>query len=675
LHCFSILLLVSSAAFAAEKIEILRDEFGVPHIFAKTAPGAAYASGYAQAEDRLEELMRNLRKSQGTMSEAFGPEFYRHDVLQRMWAHTRVSKEHYPDLPAHIRAIIEAYCAGINRYIDEQPKELPEWGFKVEPWMIVAYSRFTIWSWHQNDAAGDLRRGGIEPDPIPYLGSNEMLIAPGRTAAKAVIAVIDPHLSWYGETRYYEMRIYGGDIAWSGGTRLGLPFPTLGHGNNVSIAMTTGGPDTADVFIEEVADGKYKFKGEWRPLTIVHERINVKDGGRVVAKDLTIEYTHHGPIWAHKEGKSYSMATPYHSEFRLIEQAFAMTTSKNLVEMKKALAMRQYMAQNIMVGTADGDIYYIRNGRVPIRPQTCDPSKPMPGTGECEWEGLHPIEDLVQITNPSQGYMQNCNISPFAMMKDSPLIPERWAVHPYLYNAGRTPPHQRAAMTLEQLAAADNLTLDRAVGLAFSTEVYKAGTWQVRLSKVAPGSEFARMLIEWNRRSDADSRAALGFYLFKMSLGDAETSAALEPPANLSDDRIRAALGKAKDRLEKEFPVDATYGTYFRVGREGAKKNYPVGGGSLREAGMAVPRAVGFEKQGSVMVGHSGQTSTQIVQLTRPPKSFMIIPLGESDHPDSPHFDDQARELFSKARAKPTFFGDRKELEKGHVSARKELVF
>jgi acyl-homoserine lactone acylase PvdQ len=86
------------------------------------------------------------------------------------------------------------------------------------------------------------------------------------------------------------------------------------------------------------------------------------------------------------------------------------------------------------------------------------------GTGECEWEGIHPTEDLVQITNPSQGYMQNCNISPFVMMKDSPLIPERWAVHPYLYNAGRTPAHQRAAMTLEQLAAATDLTLDRAVG-------------------------------------------------------------------------------------------------------------------------------------------------------------------------------------------------------------------
>ena len=90
---------------------------------------------------------------------------------------------------------------------------------------------------------------------------------------------------------------------------------------------------------------------------------------------------------------------------------------------------------------------------------------------------------------------------------------------------------------------------------------------------------------------------------------------------------------------------------------------------------MAVPRAIGFQKRGSVMVGVSGQTSTQIVQLLRPvPRSYMIIPLGESDHPDSPHFDDQARELFSKGIAKPTFFGDRKGLEK-HVTERKELVF
>ncbi len=367
------------------------------------------------------------------------------------------------------------------------------------------------------------------------------------------------------------------------------------------------------------------------------------------------------------------MATPYSTEFRLIEQAWAMTTAKNLAEMKKALDMRQYMAQNIMTGTVDGDIFYIRNGRVPIRPKGCDPSKPQPGTGECEWLGIHPLDDLVQLTNPPQGYMQNCNISPFVMMKDSPLLPEKWAEHPYIYNAGRTPAHQRAAMMVELLDAARNVTLDEAVGLAFSTEVYKAETWQNRIRKADPDGAFAKMLVGWNRRSDADSRAALAFYLFKMALG--KSSDALEPPASLTDDQIRAALLSTEQRLNAEFPAGAVYGTYFRVGREGAERTFPVGGGSLREAGMAVPRAIGFKKIGSEMVGQSGQTSTQIVLLKKPiPESYMIIPLGQSDHKESGHFDDQAEKLLSKAKAKPTYFMNRKELEK-HVIARKELVY
>ena len=668
------LLLAATLCHASETVELLRDDFWVAHIYAKTPAGAAFASGYAQAEDRLEELMRNYRKSEGTMAEAFGPEWYRHDVLQRMWGHRRVAEAHYKDLSPIVRSIIEAYCAGVNRYIGEHPAELPAWGFKIQPWQVVAYSRYTIWSWHQGDAAADLLRGGIEPDPIPYLGSNQMLIAPSRTAAKAPIAIIDPHLGWYGETRYYEMRVYGGPLAYSGGTRLGLPFPTLGHSKYVSIAMTTGGPDTGDAFEEEIADGKYKFNGAWRPLTLIREKIGVKTAAGIDVKDVTIEYTHHGPVWAHKDGKSYSMATPYATEFRLLEQAWAMTTARNLTEMKKALAMRQYMAQNIMVGTVDGDIFYIRNGRVPVRPKACDPSKPQPGSGACEWSGIHPVADLVQIANPPQGYMQNCNISPFAMMKDSPLTPEKWAEHPYLYNAGRTPAHQRAAMTLDQLEAAHDLTLQDAVGLAFSTQVYHAELWQDRIRQAVPDGDFARLLATWDRRSDAGSRAALGFYFFKMALG-ADLGSAVDPPASLTNPRIAEALRRAEQKLGADFPPDAVFGSFFRVGREGAGRTFPVGGGTLREAGMATPRAVNFKKVGNLMVGQGGQTSTQIVLLKKPvPESYMIIPLGQSDHPGSGHFDDQAEKLFSKAQAKPTFFMNRPELEK-HVTARKTLVF
>jgi acyl-homoserine lactone acylase PvdQ len=619
-------------------------------------------------------MLKNYRRAEGTMAEAFGAEFFRDDWRQRIWRHRLVSEQHYKELSPRSREIIEAFQAGVRQYMKEHPDQVPAWAPKLEPWQLVALGRYIIWGWPEGEAGGKLQHAGITPDPIAYHGSNEMLLAPSRTAMHAPIAVVDPHLSWYGPFRFYEMRIYGGDLAFSGACILGLPFPVLGHSRYASVAMTTGGPDTSDVYEEEVQDGKYKFRDAWRPLETRREKIGVKVGDKIDWKEVTIESTAHGPIVAHKDGKSYSVAIPYADEVRLMDESWEMVTAHNLAEMKKALAMLQFMAQNIMVGTVDGDIYYVRNGRVPVRPKGCDPSKPLPGaSGACEWQGIHPFEDLVQITNPPQGYMQNCNVSPFAMMKDSPLVPEEYAEHPYIYNERRTPPHQRAAMMLDLLDAARNVTAEQAIRIALSPQVWRAELWQDRIQKAAPESAIAKTLAAWDRRSDADSRGALAFYLFKMSLEPGPRHA-VDPPADLTGDQIQAALANAEKRLASEFPPDAVFGSLFRVGRQGAGRTWPVGGGSLTEAGMATPRAVSFEKSGNRMLGHGGQTSTQIVILTKPPQSYMVIPLGESDHPDSPHFDDQAEKLFSKSRVKSTYFLDRKELEK-HVTAREELEF
>ncbi len=664
-------LLFCAGICAAEKVEILRDEFGVPHVFAATPAGAAFGAGYAQAEDRLGEIFRNWRKAAGAMSEAFGESWLRHDYRQRMWRHREVSEKNYAKLPAHIRAIVEGFLAGIDRYMKDHPDQTPAWAFHVEPWNVIALGRYIIWGWPEGEAGGDLLRGGIQPDPMVYRGSNQMLIAPSRTAMKAPIAVIDPHLSWYEEFRFYEVRMYAKDFALSGASIVGLPFPSLGHTRYASVAMTTGGPDTSDIFVEEVKDGKYRFKNEWRPIAVRKEKIGVKTGDRVEQREMTIESTHHGPVVAHKDGKLYTAAIPYAEEYRLIEQSWGVANARNLTEVKKSLSMLQLMAQNIMVGTVDGDIYYVRNGRVPVRAKGCDPLRPMPGTGECEWQGLHPFEDLVQIQNPPQGYMENNNISPQWMMKDSPLQPQKWADRFYLYNAPPGPPHQRAAMTVEHLAAAKNVTIEQAIGIALSPEVYKAETWQQRIRKAAPEDEFAKLLAGWNRLSEAASRAALAFYLFKMSLPEPR---AIEPPESLTDEQVRAAIEKAAGRLRNEFAAHATYGTLFRVGRRGGDMTWPVSGGSLITAGMATPRAIGFAQNGKEMLGQSGQTSTQIVILTKPPQSFMVLPLGNSDHKESGHFDDQAEKLFSKSKAKPTYFLRRKELEK-HMTARKELSY
>jgi acyl-homoserine lactone acylase PvdQ len=673
-----------------EEITIYRDEFGIPNVFAQTEEGAVYGMGYAQAEDRLEELLRQYRRAEGTMAEVFGPSFLRDDYRQRLWQHRAIAEANYPKLDPKVRSLLEAYQAGIKHYMKKHPDEVPPWAPELHPWQIIALSRYIIWGWPEGDAGGDLRRAGIEPDPISPRGSNQWVIAANRTADGVPFALIDPHLSWYGPFRFYEARLYGGELALSGMAIPGLPLSSLGHNRYCSVAMTTGGPDAADVYEEELNPAnrrQYRYDGQWRDMTVRTERIRVKEDGQVREQQFEIEYTHHGPIVAHRSDKAYAMKLPYFDQFRLPEQSYRMATARNLEEMKKALALFQLMEQNVMVATVDGDIFYLRNGRVPIRPKGFDWKRPVPGsTPASEWLGIHPLEDLVQSTNPWQGYLQNCNVSPEFMTKFCPLVPPRYAERPYLYNPDN-PLHQRAAMALELLHANTRVTVADAIAMALSPQVYNAELWQARLvaawekaaaqTKADPkAARLYDLIVRWNRRADPDSTGAVAYRFWKDQLGEnvlRADRAGLPPPAQVTDQQLLAALRAGAVELDKQWGrLEVRYGEIYRVGREGSTRTWPVGGGSV--LGLATPRAIGFQpnKDGKTFLGHGGQTSTQVVQLSKPPRSWTLLPLGESDRPDSKHWDDQAEKLFSPGRMKPTYFLDQAELLK-HVESKTVL--
>jgi acyl-homoserine lactone acylase PvdQ len=699
--CGSLILVATDNVNAAEQVTIYRDDFGVPHIFAATEEGAAYGMGYAQAQDRLEELFRQYRRATGTMSEVFGQQFFRDDYRQRLWQHAAIAREKYGELSPKVRATIEAYQQGVRRYMKEHPSQVPAWAPPLEPWMCVALGRYIIWGWPEGDAGGDLRRGGIEPDRIEYRGSNQWLVAPVRTAYQAPIACIDPHLSWYGQFRFYEARLYGGSLEYSGMAILGMPFPVLGHNRYLSIAMTTGGPDAADCYEEEINPDnprQYKYDGAWRDMTVRSEHIKVKGGDNITEQNIELEYTHHGPVVARKNGKAYTLKLPYFDQVQLTDQAFRMITAKNLAEMKKALAMFQFMEQNIMVGTVQGDIFYLRNARVPIRAAGYDYSRPLPGnTSQSEWLGIHALDDLVQLHNPTQGYMQNCNISPQFLTRDCPLVPSKWSERPYLFNGFASilemaknrdnPLHQRAAQCLDELAVEERLTTDRAIDIAMSSGVFGADKWQDRLQKAwstAPRetreklgpATLVQLITEWDRRCDADSIGAVQYRYWKDQFDDQTKlmdRAGMPSPASVSDTKVLDCLEKAADKLIADFNrMDVAYGEVYRVGREGGKRTWPVGGGSVRT--IETPRAISFDRIGDTpnFIGRGGQTSTQVVLLTNPPRSWTVVPLGQSDHPESPHFDDQAEKLFSHGKMKPTYFLDKADLM-NHVESTKVL--
>ena len=207
-----------------------------------------------------------------------------------------------------------------------------------------------------------------------------MLIAPKRTAMNAPIAVIDPHVHWYGSIRFYEVRIYTPEFNVAGVSLLGVPLPSLGtqplllgrhdHRRAGHLGHFRGRNQPGE-------PRQYRYDGQWRDLTVRKETINVKDGEKVVPREVSIAFSHHGPIVASKNGKAYAMAIPYSNEVGLTDQCYEMMKARNLTEMKQALSHRQLMAQNIMVATVQGDIYYLRNGRVPIRRRGVDPSRPI----------------------------------------------------------------------------------------------------------------------------------------------------------------------------------------------------------------------------------------------------------------------------------------------------------
>ncbi|MBU6403011.1 MAG: penicillin acylase family protein, partial [Verrucomicrobia bacterium] len=230
---------------------VYRDTFGVPHLYADTVERGLYAMGYAQAEDRLDELLKNYLRAMGEMSAAFGETNLRDDAVARIWDHYGTARRNFHRIRPVVRRHLAAFVRGINDYLAAHPAAVPAWWGRrqVDVFMPIALSRHFMWGWPLGQAVADLRAVGLSPDfQVDLRSSNEWVVGPARTSIQAPILLIDPHLSWWGEQRFWECRIHAGRLHGSGFTIPGTPYVGLGHNDHVAWAMTTGGPDTADIY-------------------------------------------------------------------------------------------------------------------------------------------------------------------------------------------------------------------------------------------------------------------------------------------------------------------------------------------------------------------------------------------------------------------------------------------
>ena len=141
------------------KATVYRDKWGIPHIYADSEADMAFAFGYVQAEDRLEQILKSYRYAEGTLAEAYGDQYINTDYTQRVWRHAKISREKFSDLSSDLQKIATYFIAGIKQYMKDHPDKVPDWAPEIHPWHVLAWGRSFIWGWPLGQALSDFRRG------------------------------------------------------------------------------------------------------------------------------------------------------------------------------------------------------------------------------------------------------------------------------------------------------------------------------------------------------------------------------------------------------------------------------------------------------------------------------------------------------------------------------------
>ena len=694
--------LVAAAAVAAgwtgratAESTLIRDTWGVPHAIGETEPEAFYALGYAQAEDRLADIYTAIRTATGTLAEVQGESVLEQDYLMRITGNDLIHKEYLQKAPEHLRANVTAFTDGIKAYIAEHPDEAADIAVDVEPWHPLAIGRAMILRWPIGTIMGDLKNA--EERARPAAGSNQWSVSPKRSADGSAILLSDPHLTWEGLAVLYEARVHAGDLHACGYYLIGSPMLAIGHNAKVGWALTTGGPDTSDVYRIKFRLNplpEYEYDGEWRGVEMKVFTIAVKDRGFVTKPAF---FTHLGPVISEPDmaaGVAYVGASPYLDQTGLYDQFDRMNRAGNVFELNEALGLHQYNEQNVMSADVEGNISYVRNGATPIRPEGYDWSRPVDGTTSATaWKGIHAQDDLVKIINPPQGYMQNCNISPANMMVDSPLTPDKYPE--YIYNVSWDSDNPRGRRTIELLSQNDAVTEADAISYVLDIHDILAPRWQEELAAVLAGAEpaptadspvrqAAEAILAWDGEYTPEESSTVLFKFWRLACGNELDLAPLAEGRSLSAETRQQMLAiferTISELTERYGRWDVPWGDVHVVGRGG--QYFPCGGADYqsgnKEANFSETlfdvRSKEDESQPGRFIANSGSMAMILMFFGDDGvRSLTCTPWGQSAHPDSPHYVDQAEGLYAKRQMKPTWSSE--EDLAGHIESKKTFAY
>ncbi len=639
----------------AGKVRIVRDTYGLPHIFAANEEDAMYGIGYATAEDRLNQIFTTMYTAEGRLTELSGSaDDLQSDVLFRSFRFKHRAEELFNDMKPEFRDLAVYYCKGIDDFIQQNREKVPDWitGFEPGDMMAIAFLMNARESF--DDLRGDVWRG--------QRGSNHFAVAPSRSASGYALLSMDSHEPFSGPTAWYEAQLSTPEFSVIGAVIPGLPIITMGHNGKIAWHTTNNDPDLADVYKFKINpdDGmQYLSYDGWKKFSEREETFRIKSGDGFREEKKTIKETHVGPVLEVRDGYAYAARIIDFDSPTFLEQAYDRTKAGSVKEYFEIMRLPGLSMWNHTIADSKGNIGYLYNALCPKRNPELDWSRPVSGEDpRSEWMGYIPFEDLPKIINPESGWLQNCNDSPGYVTENSGIdedsLPVRLVEHKWFGDRGRR--------LSELLAGDDSVTFEEMLAFATDTLVWKARQWVPHILEAYErfGGELSsqetslrdavNLLRTWDFHCEADSNVmALFQLLYLRARLDRQN-----PGRTFLDDDLKKLLkvvDAAAAELKKNFGLmDIPWGRIHFL-RHGGKE-YPLGGGS---SSLPTPRACFTRVDDGRLRVVGGSSYHMVVELSPTPRALSCFPLSASEDPKNPHYSD-ITEIYARKEYKPVWF-------------------